>query len=408
MSFTDEMGNVSYGDVATQMNGSSGSAPSNKNNSQPALPDKKLTGPLYTSRARTTFKGTKEADKYNIKQHSYPIDIMDEVYGGNYVIFYINVAVDSKLVNGANAEKTVADFPARDRSGLIAGNEKLFDNPESGKAKAAFVGLNAAGQVIEGAVGGGLLAGRKGAVVGSALNAAPAAIGVGAAATQAASITRAQKRLQTAIALHIPNQLNIRYSVGWGEEDTFAYQAARAGAEAIIKSMQSDSFKEGAESLGKDAASIVGAMGLKSDKQGGAASAAFGLAANPKKEQVFKNVDFRTFQFDYMFFPRNVQEAGNVLEIINTFKLHMHPEFKDNGEFLYIYPSEFDIAYFNGGQENDKIHRHTSCVLTEMNVNYTPNGQFNTFDNGMPTQINITLSFRELSLLTKDKIKDGL
>jgi hypothetical protein len=43
-----------------------------------------------------------------------------------------------------------------------------------------------------------------------------------------------------------------------------------------------------------------------------------------------------------------------------------------------------------------------------MNVNYTPNGQFNSFDNGMPTQINITLSFRELSLLTKDKIKDGL
>jgi hypothetical protein len=43
-----------------------------------------------------------------------------------------------------------------------------------------------------------------------------------------------------------------------------------------------------------------------------------------------------------------------------------------------------------------------------MNVNYTPNGQFNTFENGMPTQINITLQFKELALLTKDKVKEGL
>jgi hypothetical protein len=43
-----------------------------------------------------------------------------------------------------------------------------------------------------------------------------------------------------------------------------------------------------------------------------------------------------------------------------------------------------------------------------MSVNYTPNGMFNTFDDGMPTQIDITLNFRELALLTKDKIKDYL
>ena len=30
------------------------------------------------------------------------------------------------------------------------------------------------------------------------------------------------------------------------------------------------------------------------------------------------------------------------------------------------------------------------------------------FENGMPTQINITLQFKELALLTKDKVKEGL
>jgi hypothetical protein len=33
---------------------------------------------------------------------------------------------------------------------------------------------------------------------------------------------------------------------------------------------------------------------------------------------------------------------------------------------------------------------------------------FSTFDNGMPTQIDVTLTFRELALLTKDKVMDGL
>ena len=396
MPYTDAMGNVSGGEDV-EISSAPPSKPTSK--SQPTIPPKTLTGPLYTSRERTTF-----SDKtYDIAQHSYPEDIMSFQYGGNYVIFYINVAVESKLFNDKTVQ-TVADVPTRDRGPTIAMNEKLYDDPTSGKAKTAFVGLNAAGQVVEGAVGGGLLAGKIGAVGGAALNAAPAAIGVGAAATQAASVTRAQKRLKTAIALHIPNQLNIRYGVSWGEEDTFSYAAAAAGAEEILKALEGG----GAKNLGNDAAAIVGAMGLKSDKQGAAASAAFGLASNPKKEQVFKNVDFRTFQFDYQFFPRNKDEAANVMRIIQEFKYHMHPEFKDANEFLYVYPSEFDIAYYQNGQENPNLHRHTSCVLTEMNVNYTPNGQFNSFDNGMPTQINITLSFRELSLLTKDKIKDGL
>jgi len=93
------------------------------------------------------------------------------------------------------------------------------------------------------------------------------------------------------------------------------------------------------------------------------------------------------------------------LNIIRSFKYHMHPEFKDTTGFLYIYPSEFDIVYYKGTQENLNIHRHTSCVLTEMNVNYTPNGIFSTFANGMPTQINITLTFKELMLLSKELIE---
>lgn len=358
--------------------------------------------PLYKSRTTDNF----EDGKYNIKNYSYPEDIMSDVYGKNYAIFYINVQIDSKLLNDKTVE-TVDDYAPRDRGQLIALNTNLYttaDGKASAGQKAAFVTANATGAAIQGGLIGGLLAGKKGAAAGAALNAAPDALMIGAAATQAATVTRAQKRLKTAIALHIPNQLAVRYSTNWGDEDTFGYQATAAGAEAIGKAMQGGGMK----ALGNDAASIVGAIGLKSDKQGAAASASMGLAANPKKEQIFKGVDYRTFQFDYQFFPRSPEEAQNVLNIIQEFKYHMHPEFKDTNNFLYIYPSEFDIFYYQNGQENLNIHRHTSCVLKELNINYTPNGMFTTFDNGMPTQINIQMTFVELGLMDKEKIKNGL
>ena len=85
----------------------------------------------------------------------------------------------------------------------------------------------------------------------------------------------------------------------------------------------------------------------------------------------------------------------------------MHPEFKDEASFVFIYPSEFDIHYYNISGDNTAIHKHTSCVLTDLNINYTPNGSFTTFANGTPTQINLQMTFKELAILTKDQIQAG-
>ena len=78
--------------------------------------------------------------------------------------------------------------------------------------------------------------------------------------------------------------------------------------------------------------------------------------------------------------------------------------FKSELNYVWIYPSEFDIIYYTGGKENLNLHKHTSCVLTDMQVNYTPNGNFSVFDNGMPTQINLSMSFKELQLASKETI----
>jgi hypothetical protein len=331
-------------------------------------------------------------EKYSVSSHSYPSDLMSATgsYGGNYVIFYINVAVDSKLAQSLSDQDFVDNITPRDRGDLIA------QNLTKGKLFAGAAALNVGGAVLGKALGAG------GA---SATAAGLSTVGAGAVALMAKSATRAQRRLKTAIAMHVPNQLSIRYGMQWGDQDTGALQMATTASTELAAAL---SAKGDAKNLTEPAKAIITNLALSKGPNAAGMSAATGLAANPKKEQIFSGVDYRSFTFDYQFFPRSPEEAQNVLNIIREFKYHMHPEFKDNNNFIYIYPSEFDIFYYQNGAENMNIHRHTSCVLKDMNINYTPNGAFTTFANGMPTQINVTMNFQELALLTKDKIKDGL
>ena len=346
--------------------------------------------------------------KYSVEGYSYPENLMGHMaeYGSNYVLFYINVNEASKMLENPAADLTVdIDTSERIKKG-ITGKEY---------STASILAVQAAVGATQGAAAGGALAGAladklgKGALVGAGIGAAIQGAGAAAIAANASGFSRAQKRLKTAIALHVPNQLSIRYGANWSDEETFGMQAAQTGIE-IAKALatSSESIVDKAKTAGKGTLAIISNLALTKGPNAAAMSAMSGLAPNPMKEQIFKGIDFRTFSVDYSFSPRNAAESRGVLNIIAAFKYHMHPEYKDANNFLFLYPSEFDIVYYHNGAENMNIHRHTSCVLTEMQVNYTPNGNFTTFAGGMPTQINITMSFKELTILTKELIAQGL
>lgn len=346
-----------------------------------------------------------ETDKYNVKGLSYPEDLMNDKenrYGGNRVIFYINASVDSRIFKSGSNVTTVTGVQRDMRSQLTG--QKITEAQATTAATASGA--------LAGAIGGSIFAGSGsgGAIVGGAVGAGGAKLVANNANNaevppgqeKEPTFSRPQKRLEAAIALYIPNQLSARYSAQWGEEDTAGFSALSKGAGEIGRALEGDGS---AARTGGLAGEVLTALALDKGPMGKEMGIAAGLAANPKKEQAFKNVDFRTFNFEYNFAPRTETEAENVMAIIRAFKYHMHPEFKSSDAFLYIYPSEFDIAYYKGAGENLYIHRHTSCVLTECNVNYTPNGVFSTFPNGMPTSINLSLTFKELMLLSKETIE---
>ena len=327
---------------------------------------------------------TLDGTKYQIGSFSYPDDIMSPQYGGNFAMFFINVQSESKLKE-------------------LSGTAGFVD---------AITGLNqASGQNISakavGLIQAGIGAG-EGAIVSSIFdkigksvgNWGAAAIGagvragaVGVIAHETGGFNQPVKRLKTAIALHMPVAFSVRYAVNYEEADIgLEYRGAQA-----LGNNTKGTVGAGAAATAMSAAGDASGMISKLTK----------TAVNPVKEQVFKSVEFRTFTFNYTFAPRSSNESQNCLNIIQQFKFHMHPEFKDEDQFLYIYPSEFDISYYNNNVQNDKVHHHTSCVLTDLSLDYAPQGTYSTFADGTPTQIDMTLTFRELGKLDKQKIKEG-
>lgn len=147
-------------------------------------------------------------------------------------------------------------------------------------------------------------------------------------------------------------------------------------------------------------------------------SRSMNITTNPFKEQVFRNMGNRTFAFDYVFLPKSKDEALRVKNIIDTFKYYMHPSMNIASSYWLSYPAEFNIKFFYQGKENEYLHKISTCVLTDMQVDYGSGEDFMTFepdydDNavqqnyGIPTEITLKLQFKELEILTRERIAQG-
>jgi hypothetical protein len=141
-----------------------------------------------------------------------------------------------------------------------------------------------------------------------------------------------------------------------------------------------------------------------------------GVVVNPMLELVYSSPNFRTFDFQFLFYPRDEKEAFQVQEIINEFRFHQAPEIVKDAQGFLIPPSEFDIKFYYGGKQNPNLQQISTCVLANINVDYAPNG-FVSYEvdgqtspriggTGMPVAIRLDLEFQEVTYLTKQDFRD--
>jgi len=133
-----------------------------------------------------------------------------------------------------------------------------------------------------------------------------------------------------------------------------------------------------------------------------------GYAFNPQQQVLFEGIDFREYDMTFVFTPTSVEEAYDITKIIKTFRKHAAPTIVNGlAGFFFTPPSVFDISFYRNGIPNEKISPIRTSVITNINVDYAPNG-WSAMVDGMPAQTILTLSFREIDLVDRTSIEKEL
>jgi hypothetical protein len=128
-----------------------------------------------------------------------------------------------------------------------------------------------------------------------------------------------------------------------------------------------------------------------------------GLAINPHMAVLFQGVGFREHSFSYKLLARNLEESIRIKELISVFKYHMHPNYKI-GNLAFEYPDEFEIEFSTKLQPY--MYKVGTCVLKSFNVSYSTEGTNAFYDSGAPVSLEISMTFQETKIITKDTLDD--
>jgi len=226
------------------------------------------------------------------------------------------------------------------------------------------------------------------------------------------------------ICLYMPDSLTASYNASYDElnltNDLGKGITAIQGITSFLNSKSGDKNTSSASSSDPTyiaAAALAAQSALNSVGLGGAGSTIVdvglqtqGYAINPQLQVIYRGVGFRKFQLSFIFTPASQEEALMVNRIIATFKYHFSPEIitssnANNGMF-FTPPSFFNVEFMFNNDENQFLPRYGDCVMTDIDVNFAPNG-FASHNDGSPVQTTLTLGFQEIEVVTKAKIAAG-
>lgn len=179
-------------------------------------------------------------------------------------------------------------------------------------------------------------------------------------------------------------------------------EGTAAKVEAGLRGVVSPGIRKAKQILG-DFISLAGA----GDPVRFAAKRA-GLAINPRNEMFYDSPQMRNFDFTFDFWPRNPKEAEAVEKIISIFKYNSAPGFQDGTlGGVFTIPNYWKISYMYNQQRNSKLNRIGACYCTGVDVDYSPDGQWTTTEDGTPIHTKLSLTFVEDRIITKRDIEAG-
>ena len=382
----------------------------------------------------TIFGGKKGADssstnslnrnQVDVKTHQFPLDVMSDPGLGNhghYIMFYINAQEDSKLAFGTahaktgdkHMRKTKEVRKLQDVEIVMKKDEKTGNSTRAKRENNQLQSLMDTGDYSK--YNANLAAGGYGGLTGTV----DAKVIEG---KQVVSLKRpATHRLDTAIAMYMPQALNVTYGSRYVDTEISPLGAATGVLASKVLGGEVRTFQEAVKTVGDKVAPEIkkrlqtAGLGLADMVGATGAREAFeisqGEVITQRMELAFKNVNRRAFTYNFKMIPKNEKEAEEIRKIIFAFKFNMLPEMTSGRTGVTMnFPNTFDIEYKFLQKENDYLHRVSTCVLETMSVTYGGD-RFKTFaamGNGAPVvETTINLAFKELELITRERVEEG-
>ena len=133
----------------------------------------------------------------------------------------------------------------------------------------------------------------------------------------------------------------------------------------------------------------------------------FGHPINPGVEVLYRSTNLRRHEYSFLLAPSSERESLSMKNIIQNLRRFAAPKMNEKNNFLFDTPAEWEIQFHFHGQENTNIPKIARSVLTDITVNYTPQGEWSTFRNGHPVACLIQLGFNEMEIMTRQHIEKG-
>jgi len=229
------------------------------------------------------------------------------------------------------------------------------------------------------------------------------------------------------VLLYMPEDISTGFRSSWGGKamSNIARDAmTAAGAEGFekLKSAGDALFKTadravaltGAAAIRKAIGKVTGDS-LSNDDVFGAIS---GAILNPNVELLYQSTDLRNFQLNFNLVPRDEKESPIINEIIKQFKKVMLPSNTPGKVFgganpgivagFIKVPDLVKVSFMKGPDQHPVLPVYKMCALTQVDVNYTPDGAYATYRDGQPVAMTLTLNFQETKLVFAEDLDQGI
>lgn len=237
---------------------------------------------------------------------------------------------------------------------------------------------------------------------------------------RANEVTRTFK-FEKSVILPLPSSINDTYGASYNSENLYFLGNALKnelgsfmdgnGTKSVGNIFRKETMSKVASDVadliektsGAEAAATLATYGLSglSGPLPSAAKAAFQVTTNPFPVMIYSGTGFKTYSFSWTLHPTSHKETETIKKIVGYFRREMLPEQDEKMSSILRTPAIFEIEM----KPNEYTKQFKRAVLTNLDVNYTPNGVAFLFDDlstGKPTRapaaVSISLTFQEIEV----------